>query len=141
MSKIPEFKFDYDAVKGMDVTDAMKGLFDQLADHYNKYIKPAPITFGAVEVAPPSFRQEYPSTPAEAELVAAPKPAVQKFDNVVQMETYEIKDGTEFKLPEGTKVLSGVSKVGIDVFDALVDYDPADQIVTGENGKYDLGRQ
>lgn len=144
MSKIPEFSFDYAKVDGMDVTEAMKALMDQMAEHYNKYIKPAPIVFGAAKLQPPVFMGVDPASPGgdkQVTTVARDGNIEQVIEgDVTQMsDDYEIKPGTDLGLRDGF-VLTGVTADGLEVFDKLKTQGPPwPLIVEGESGNYNLG--
>lgn len=144
MSNIPEFKFNYEAVDGLDVTEAMKALMNQMAAHYNKHIKPAPILFGGKPVAPPVHIGVDPASPDGDKQVTT----VMRGDTIEQQvegdvtqmsDDYEIKPGEAVGLKEGF-VLSGVTSDGLEVFDKLKTQGPPwPLIVEGESGKYNLG--
>ena len=155
MAKIPEFHFDYSAVEGKDLTEAVEALFGQLEAHYNRHIKPAPILFGGKSITAPVFKQEFPSTPKQAEMVdpdkiaAKPAPAQPAgpvdtetvTPKTVNMKSFAIKDGKELGLKEGDAMLKGITDKGVEVFDKLLpgyDQPPYGPIVQGESGRYNL---
>ena len=158
MAKIPEFHFDYDAIEGMEVTEAMVALFGQLEAHYNKHIKPAPVLFGGKALPAPVFSRQVDAVstkttePAKIDpdaIVAAaqPAPAPGPVDTetitpkTVSMKSFSIKDGKDLGLKEGDTILKGITDRGTEVFDKLLPgYDqlPYGPVVQGESGRYNL---
>lgn len=149
MAKVPDFEFDYTKVEGMDVTEAMKALMDQMAAHYNKYIKPAPVLFGGVQIKPPLVVGIDPAKPGadrSEELVlkqpagTTPPPA-QVAHDVKKMREWDIKPGTEVGL-KGGYVMNGVTVEGVEVFDTLKpEYGPNDTYIECESGAYQLEKK
>lgn len=157
MAKIPEFKFDFDKVADMDVTEAIVALFGQLEAHYNKHIKPAPILFGGKTLSAPVFPQrvdavstkttETPMIDPDAIVAARPAPPPGPVDTdtvtpkTINMKSFAIKDGKELGLKEGDSILKGITEKGAEVFDKLqpgYDQPPYGPVVQGESGRYNL---
>lgn len=143
MAKIPEFKFDFEAIEGMELTDGMAALFGQLEAHYNKHIKPAPILFGGKRISAPQFTQEFPTTPAEAKAADKPKPTPKGMDletitpTTVSMKTFVIRDSAA----GDRKMIVGTDEKGSPVNDLLLygyDEEPYGPVVSGESGRYNL---
>lgn len=137
MAQVPEFKFDYDKVSGMDMTEAMKALMDQMAAHYNEHIKPAPILFGGVDVARPGADRSVSATHDDPPAPTM-KPVISG-ELVRVKDDYEIKNGADLGLKDGF-VLTGVTMEDIEIFDFLKNYTAGDTVVEGESAKYDLGK-
>jgi len=136
-----QFKFDFNAIKGLTYEEGFKALFQQLEDHYNANVnvKPA-FVFGADPAQPmPTFEQTGPDTviARNVDVFAAPKNT-----ELVRVEPeYEIKDGKDLGLKAGAVLVGIRSDTKAEVFDLLKNYTPGDQIVEGDSGKYDLGRK
>lgn len=136
MSNIPEFHFDFSAVRGMRFEEAAEALFLQMETHYNEHIKPAPILFGGVDLARPGADRSVHQV-IDVELTK-PAPVIPSGDLIRVKEDYEIKQGADLGLKDGY-ILTGVNDKDVEIFDYLKNYTPGDTVVEGESGKYDLG--
>lgn len=136
MSKIPEFEFNFDAVEGMAFEDGARELFQQLQDHYNKHIKPAPILFGGKPVARPTIRPvDVPEIDGNrfAEVAAT---ASQESKDRIPVTDWEITHDSTLK----SDVLNGVRfDTKVELFDVVRKHEG--DLVIGDNGTYLLDQK
>lgn len=142
MAKIPEFKFDFEAVEGMELAEGMVALYVQLQAHYNKHIKPAPILLGGKRFSAPAG----PDTEVVAVTESSDpvkKSPVKGID--VETITPDTKQLADFSIRDSAmgdrKMIVGKDVAGNVINDILLpgyDVEPLGPVVSGEQGRYNL---
>jgi len=157
MSKVPDFHFDFTKVSGLELAAGAEVLFKQMEDHYNKYIKPAPVLFGEATFPAPSAENRQlvdavskttiePPKPNPDAVVATSEPAGPVdtetiTPKTITMKSFAIKDAGEYGIKTGGAMIKGITEKGVEVFDKLLpgyDQMPYGPVVQGESGRYNL---
>lgn len=152
MADIPEFFFDFDAIKGLSYEDGFKALFFQLQGHYNEYINRKPtFVFGAdpaapgadiTIVVPPADKADPTAVPVtEPNQNGRMKPKVFKADTeTITPKTIGMQEAMLTKTENGV-VLTGTDDAGNKIEDILLpgyDKAPYGPVVSGRRGRYNF---
>lgn len=157
--KIPEFVFDFDAIKGLNYEDGFMALFFQMQHHYNTYINRKPtFVFGADPAEPGADRTVITPPQASSEPTdSTPKVEANEPSQGGRMKPQTFKADTDTVTPktiplasadltagDGGVVLTGKADDGTEISDILLpgyDKPPYGPVVSGRRGRYNLKKE
>lgn len=156
MSEIPEFFFDFDAIKGLSYEDGFKALFFQLQGHYNEYINKKPTFVFGVDPGQPGADRTV-VTPAETSKDDPTAVPINEPNQGGRKKPQEFKADTETITPKTVPMqevlltrtdsgvmLTGKADDGTDISDTLLpgyEKAPYGPVVSGRRGRYNLKQE